>query len=264
MPTPLEILASPVTLAAAALYGAVIAWEALFPARVLPSIPGWRTRGLAAFVVYVLVSSYLPLVWDAQFARFQVFDLTGLSIPLQVAAGVLIYEAGVYAWHRTMHGSDALWRLFHQMHHSAERIDTFGAYWFSPLDMAGWTLLASLALVLIVGLAPEATTAVLLIVTFLAVFQHANIRTPRWLGYLIQRPESHSHHHARGVHAMNYSDLPLFDLAFGTFVNPKDFAAQAGFYDGASARVVDMLRFRDVSKPQPRPASHLPALSGDD
>ena len=53
-----------------------------------------------------------------------------------------------------------------------------------------------------------------------AAFQHANLRTPRWLGYLIQRPESHSVHHARGVHAFNYCDFPLIDMLFGTLRNP--------------------------------------------
>jgi sterol desaturase/sphingolipid hydroxylase (fatty acid hydroxylase superfamily) len=90
---------------------------------------------------------------------------------------------------------------------------------------------------------------VLLVTALLAVFQHTNIRTPQWLGYFVQRPESHSHHHERGVHARNYSDLPVFDLLFGTFHNPRDFAPQAGFYDGASARITDMLLARDVSTP---------------
>ena len=36
-------------------------------------------------------------------------------------------------------------------------------------------------------------------------------------------------------------------MLFGTFRNPRDFAPAAGFYDGASARVLDMLRFRDVA-----------------
>ena len=57
----------------------------------------------------------------------------------------------------------------------------------------------------------------------------------------------HSRHHARGVHAGNYAELPLFDMLFDTFVNPPRFAKAAGFYHGASARVADMLRFRDVS-----------------
>ena len=54
--------------------------------------------------------------------------------------GVLLYELGVYLWHRQMHRSNFLWKTFHQMHHSAERLDTYGAFFFSPLDMIGWTV----------------------------------------------------------------------------------------------------------------------------
>src|SRR3546814_13520217 len=82
----------------------------------------------------------------------------------------------------------------------------------------------------------------------MSVFQHSNSRTPRWLGYLVQRPESHSVHHQRGVHAYNYSDLPLFDIVFGTFRNPRDFAPEQGFWQGASARVPQMLAFRDIAR----------------
>ena len=141
------------------------------------------------------------------------------------------------------------------MHHSAERIDVAGTFWFSPLDMIGWTALSSLCLTLVVGLTAEATMIAIYFITFLAIFQHANIRTPVWLGYLVQRPESHSHHHARGVHANNYADLPIFDLIFGTFNNPKDFASDNGFYSGGTYRVIDMLRFKDASSPN-RPLEH--------
>lgn len=247
MPSPLELLLDPVSLTVMALYAALIAWEAIAPARPLPVVRGWKLLGLSAFFGYFFVSSYLPLLWSEQLARFQLFDLTGLGM-WGAVVGVLLVEFGIYVWHRTMHGSDRLWRVFHQMHHSAERVDAYGAFWFSPADMVGWTVLGSLALTL-VGLTAEATTAVLLVTTLLAVFQHANVRTPRWLGYLVQRPESHSFHHERGVHARNYSDLPIFDLLFGTFHNPPGFAAANGFYDGASARIVDMLCARDVSTP---------------
>lgn len=248
MPTLAELVTDPVSLAVFALYAAVIAWEALRPARPLPDVRGWRTRGLVAFAAFFLVSSYLPLAVADAFAPLRVVDLTHLPTWAGALVGVLVYELGVYAWHRTMHGSNVLWRAFHQMHHSAERIDAFGAFWFSPLDMIGWTVLSVVALS-VVGLSPAATTATLLVTTFLSVFQHANVRTPRWLGVLVQRPESHSRHHERGVHAHNYSDLPVFDLLFGTFDNPRDFAPRAGFYDGASARVGDMVLFRDVATP---------------
>jgi sterol desaturase/sphingolipid hydroxylase (fatty acid hydroxylase superfamily) len=250
MPTPFELLSDPVAQAILGLYAALVLWEAMFPARVLPAIRYWRTKGLLAFAAYFLLSSYLPLWWSAALADWQLFDLTALGTWRGALVGVLIYEAGMYAWHRGMHGSTLLWRGFHQMHHSAERIDTFGAFWFSPFDMIGWTALFSICLTLGVGLTAEATTLVLLATTFFSVFQHANIRTPRWLGYLIQRPESHSYHHARGLHAGNYADLPVFDALFGTLHNPSGFAAEAGFYDGASQRLPEMLRGIDVAQPR--------------
>jgi len=115
--------------------------------------------------------------------------------------------------------------------------------------MVTWTLLPSLVLT-ILGMPPQAATYTLLIVTFLAMFQHANVRTPRWLGYLVQRPESHTVHHARGIHRHNYADLPVFDMVFGTFRNPAGYQHPTGFWHGASARVIDMLMLRDVSEPR--------------
>lgn len=92
--------------------------------------------------------------------------------------------------------------------------------------------------------------------TFLAVIQHANIKTPRWMGYIFQRPESHSVHHARGIHAYNYSDLPMFDILLGTFHNPKEFARETGFYPGASSRIGDMILFKDINAAQNTPGSN--------
>jgi sterol desaturase/sphingolipid hydroxylase (fatty acid hydroxylase superfamily) len=251
MPTPIEILLDPVSLISLSLYGGMIAWEAIAPARQLPEIRGWKLKGLLAFILFFYLSSYLPLLWDKYLAEFQLFDLSALGTLGGAAVGLLIYELAVYVWHRTMHNVDFLWRSFHQMHHSAERLDTYGAFYLSPLDVVGFTFVGSLALTLIVGLTPQAGTAVILLTFFFAVFQHANIKTPRWLGYIVQRPESHTIHHGKGIHAYNYADLPLFDMVFGTFRNPSEYENETGFYHGASERVVDMLVFKDVSQPEP-------------
>lgn len=114
--------------------------------------------------------------------------------------------------------------------------------------MVGWTLVTGVALT-IAGLPAQATTAAVLFINFLAIYPHANLRTPRWLGFLVQRPQSHSLHHARGVHRFNYADLPLIDMLFGTFRNPAGFARETGFWPGASARLADLLRGRDVGVP---------------
>jgi sterol desaturase/sphingolipid hydroxylase (fatty acid hydroxylase superfamily) len=247
MPTPLDLLLDPVMLTVMGMYLLLMIWEALFPARKLPHIRFWKLKGIAAFILYVLLSTYVPYGYASLLPKAQLFDLSQQPVYLSATAAVLLFELGVYVWHRTMHHSNLLWRVMHQMHHSAERLDTYGAFFFSPMDTIGFTLLGTLCFSVILGLQPQAVTIMLLVTNFLAIFQHANIKTPVWLGYIIQRPESHSVHHSRGVHAYNYSDLPLYDLLFGSFRNPKDFEAEAGFYHGASERITDMLMFRDLN-----------------
>jgi len=248
MPTPLEILLDPVSLAVLAMYAILMIWEAMFPARQLPKIKFWKVRGLTAFAFFFYLSSYLPLFTDPYLEAYRLLDLSNLGAFVGGLIGVFLYEFGVYVWHRALHTSNFLWRTFHQMHHSAERLDTYGAFYFSPLDMIGWTVLGSLCFALLVGLSPQAITVTLLVTNFMGMFQHANIETPRWMGYIVQRPESHTVHHAKGIHKHNYSDLPIFDILFGTFENPKKYEHQTGFFYGASAKVLDMLSFRDLNK----------------
>jgi sterol desaturase/sphingolipid hydroxylase (fatty acid hydroxylase superfamily) len=116
--------------------------------------------------------------------------------------------------------------------------------------MVGFIVLGTVCFSFIMGLPAQAVTVVLLVTNFLSIFQHANIKTPVWLGYLVQRPESHAVHHGKGIHAYNYSDLPLFDMLFGTFNNPVNYVEETGFYKGASGRIGKMLRFGDVSTPE--------------
>ncbi|MEL6812628.1 MAG: sterol desaturase family protein [Bacteroidota bacterium] len=248
LPHPMELLIDPISIIVFAIYGALMLWEALFPAIELPKVKFWKLKGMIAFITFFYLSSYLPMIWDHHLARFQLLDLSSLGTFWGAFIGILIYEFGVYIWHRSMHRSNRLWRIFHQMHHSAERMDTYGAFYFSPMDMIGFTFLGSLCLVLIAGFTAQATTVIILVTTFFAIFQHSNIRTPYWIGYIIQRPESHALHHARGVHAYNYSDLGFIDMLFGTFRNPESYVEETGFYPGASEKVLEMLRFKDISQ----------------
>lgn len=234
----------------AAMFLAFALIDSLAPARSLTPSPGWRVRGFLAFAVYIAVAFTAPLLWDGVLGAHTLFDASGLPVWAQIAIGFTLLQFGVYVWHRTMHSLTPLWRLFHQMHHSAERVDIWGAFWFHPLDVVGFAFVGSLALVGGIGLNATAAISVSLLAAFCAMFQHANLRTPRWLGYFITRPESHALHHGRDVHAFNYGDVPWFDILFGTFRNPERAPAQAGFYDGASLRLFEMLTFQDVSKPK--------------
>ncbi|MDO5970150.1 sterol desaturase family protein [Flavivirga aquimarina] len=247
LPSPLEILTDPVSLIVYAIFGGLFIWEQLFPARALPSIKFWKLRGLLFFLAYMLLTTYIPLLWDDFFASFQLVDFSNLSLTAQVVLGVFLFELVQYGWHISMHKSNFLFRISHQIHHSAERLDVSSAFMFSINDMIGLSLVGSITFAFLMGLAPQAITIIILSLTFLGVFQHANIHTPRWIGYIIQRPESHTIHHAKGIHKYNYTDLPIIDMLFGTFKNPKNFEHETGYYLGASNRIIDMLLFRDVS-----------------
>ena len=232
---------------ALALFAGFVLLELASKGRLFPNVSGWRLKGAAFALLYFAVGTYAPLMWDGWLGTHRLLAADRLPPWLQIAGGFLLLELGVYCWHRTMHNVRPLWRWFHQMHHSAERVDIWGAFYFHPLDMLGWTLLGSLALVLGFGVSAEAAIAINLTATFCSMFQHANIKTPHWLGYLITRPESHSAHHERGVHARNYGDVPWFDMLLGTFHNPKEFKGQVGFHEGGSLQLGAMLIGKEIA-----------------
>lgn len=210
----------------------------------------WRLWGSLVTVAIFFFSGEVALFWGELFQGNSLIDSSGLGIAGGAAAGILVYELVHYWYHRAAHSWDWLWHAGHQMHHSAESLDAFGAFYLHPFDTFMFTSISSLVLFPLLGLLPEAGAVAALFLTFNAMFQHANIRTPRWLGYIIQRPESHNIHHARGIHRHNYSDLPLWDMIFGTFRNPKSLEAiECGFYKGAHRRLFAMLLGRDVATP---------------
>lgn len=222
--------------------------ERIFAARPLPQVAGWHWRASILFFVTLVVNAVVPMLIAQLVGQLTNLRLARLGT---LGGGVLAFvvlDFGQYWLHRAQHRLSWLWRFTHQLHHSAERVDVIGASFFHPLDIALWAAVSSIMAGLL-GVTGEAAALAGIVGGILAVLQHLNVRTPRWLGYIVQRPEGHSLHHARGVHAHNYGGLALWDLLFGTFDNPVDFNRISGFYDGASARIFDMLIGRDVSEP---------------
>jgi sterol desaturase/sphingolipid hydroxylase (fatty acid hydroxylase superfamily) len=229
-------------------YAAFVILDFAAPARSFTKMRWWRLKGFGFFLLGMVINVALPIFWGPALAGLAPVDLTGLGTVGGALVGLLLTTFVAYWYHRAQHRFAWLWRLGHQLHHSAERVDVWGAFLFHPIDTVIVLGLQSIQLALL-GLSPDAVALAGIASFFCAVSQHANLRTPRWLGYLIARPEMHSMHHERGVHGYNYSDLPIWDLLFGTFRNPKVWEGQAGFYDGASERTLAMLAFADVSSP---------------
>jgi sterol desaturase/sphingolipid hydroxylase (fatty acid hydroxylase superfamily) len=174
-------------------------------------------------------------------------DLSGIGLIPGVLAVMVATEILGYAVLRTLHNVHFFWRWTHQIHHSAERLDVAGFAYFHPFDVVAQMGLPTL-LVCLLGVTPDAAALAGYFGFLVAMFQHMNVKTPHWLGYIVLRPEQHSLHHARGVHAFNYGNFAFMDLLCGTFKNPYEFAKAYGFWDGASAKLGAMLVGRDVAR----------------
>lgn len=220
--------------------------ERAFPARALPRVPYWLLKGILFFVMGAALGGIVPALIAAPVQKHAPLHFAGLGTALGGIVAFLVTDVVSYAVHRTLHNVPFLWRWTHQMHHSAERLDIAGANFFHPFDIIVQATSTSLAVALL-GVSPDAALLAGYLSYFVAMFQHLNMRTPRWLGWFIQRPEAHSVHHARGVHAYNYGNFTFWDMLFGTFRNPATFIDQPqGFWDGASKRMGAMLLGRDV------------------
>lgn len=230
--------------------------EGLFPARRLPPQKGWHWLGLLFLVLMGVATTVTPLLLPVDWlARHRLVDGTRLGVIGGAVVGYACLSLVSFLWHRSAHALDPLWRGFHQLHHSPQRMDMSGALFFHPLEMVVFALIQVFVVTLVLGLDPIAAAATGYIAVFYSLFQHLNLRTPQWLGVLIQRPESHSLHHQRGVHAFNYADLPIWDMLAGTWRNPKDFEGEAGFDAPSDRRILSMLAFADVNAPAQGPGS---------
>ncbi|PWE17381.1 fatty acid hydroxylase [Marinicauda salina] len=170
------------------------------------------------------------------------FGVIGTSFAVFLTAGFVTYW-----WHRLMHASDTIWRMVHQLHHSPSRVETLTAFYVHPLDSFAAAFLNAVVAYWILGASAWATGLAFFYVSVFNLIAHADMRTPYWLGFFLQRPEMHRIHHERGAHRNNYG-LPIFDMLFGTWCNPTGAPVACGFSEPNEYRVRDMLLMRDVGE----------------
>src|SRR5688572_16319191 len=235
-----------------AMLGLLMIVEHVRPVRAYADVPGWRLKCLLFIPIVVAIWAGTPYVMAGVIDGAKLLPGHELGIAGGAIAGIVVSEFIVYWVHRLHHRVPVLWRFIHQLHHSAERVDVFGAAYFHPLEIIEGTVVGVLMFNVVLGLAPEAAFLAAAWQAFNGVFQHGNIKTPAWLGYFVQRPEAHAIHHERGVHDFNYANLPLWDIIFGTFRNPPAWQGVPGFYAGASHRTFATLVGRDISGGAPR------------
>jgi sterol desaturase/sphingolipid hydroxylase (fatty acid hydroxylase superfamily) len=225
----------------------MLAIEALGTGRRWPALRFWRTRGVAFFMMLMTLNVALPALLPPQVTALHLLDGSRLGLGGGVVAGVLATTLVTALAHRAYHRFDFLWRWVHQLHHAPQRLDIVGGIVFTPQEIVLNIVYFQLVNVFVLGLTPATIALVGYVTVLLGLLPHFNVRTPRWLGVLFQRPESHSVHHRRGFHAYNYSDLPLWDMLFATFRNPQEFHGDVGFEGDAGEHLASLMLGRDAN-----------------
>ena len=223
--------------------------ERLFPGWTLPKVRTWPLRVVLVNLVQLGVVVLAGVTWERWLSSLSLFKLSTHVSP--VAGGLIAYFIATfvfYWWHRWRHECDVLWRGFHQIHHSPQRLEVITSFYKHPGEMVVNSIIGSLLVYTLLGLSPEAGAIYTLCTALGEFFYHTSIRTPRWIGYVFQRPEMHRIHHQHGRHRNNYGDIVWWDMLFGTYENPAEWTGRCGFDDEKEQQLGAMLRYRDVHK----------------
>jgi sterol desaturase/sphingolipid hydroxylase (fatty acid hydroxylase superfamily) len=225
----------------------MIAAECAVPGRNWPRVRGWWPRVIALNSMQAGIIWLAGVLWEPWMLEHRLWSADRLGVTGGAIVGYLVLTFVYYWWHRWRHEVQFLWQWVHQVHHSPQRIEVITSFYKHPFEIIANGLIVSAVLYLVVGVGPVAATQAVLISGLAELFYHWNVKTPYWLGSIFQRPESHCVHHQEGVHSYNYSDLPLWDILFGTFKNPRKFDARCGFGEDEH-RLGEMLLGVDVTR----------------
>lgn len=224
--------------------------ERIIPDQKLPHVKGWWTRVIFINVLQLGVVVLGSYTWDIWLKKFSLFSVSSYCNPF--VGGMLAYLIVTfvfYWWHRWRHTVNFLWLAFHQLHHSPQRIETITSFYKHPAEIICNSILIGSINFLILGLTIESAAYCILLSSIGEYVYHMNIKTPHWMGYIFQRPEMHRIHHQRSKHYNNFSDLPIWDMMFGTFENPRERDMTCGFKPERESKLMEMLSFKNVNNP---------------
>ncbi len=141
----------------------------------------------------------------------------------QIVLGLIIAEFGFYWGHRLSHEVPMMWR-FHAVHHSVTRLWFVNTGRFHFIDT-----LISVVFGLAVGLATGVPQHIIIwisaITAYIGLLTHCNVEMRFGpLNWIFNTPGLHRWHHSKKPEEgnANYGEnLVLFDILFGTFLNPQ-------------------------------------------
>ncbi|MFT5036934.1 MAG: sterol desaturase/sphingolipid hydroxylase (fatty acid hydroxylase superfamily) [Candidatus Azotimanducaceae bacterium] len=164
-----------------------------------------------ASAVYVLANS------NRLYSFFDVFPVW-----IQVVLGIVLLDFMIWVWHVSNHKILILWR-FHKCHHSEQYLNATSAIRFHIGELLLSVVFKAVVLITL-GIPFWIFVLYESLITFFAIFHHANIRLPQSLQnklrFVIITPDMHRTHHSslRHEHDSNYGIIfSWWDRLLGTY-----------------------------------------------
>jgi sterol desaturase/sphingolipid hydroxylase (fatty acid hydroxylase superfamily) len=148
------------------------------------AIPGWQLPNVRTWPFRVLLMNFVQLgvvllagiTWESWLSTRSMFQLSRHVSP--ILGGLLAYFIATfffYWWHRWRHESDFLWQVFHQIHHSPQRLEVITSFYKHPVEMVVNSILGSFLVYTFLGLSFEAGAIYTFCTAIGEFFYH-----PRW------------------------------------------------------------------------------------
>ena len=239
-------------LAFGAIFAAMLLWEWFAPRRPLSVARAQRWSGnLGLMLVNTLAlrllfpAAAVGFALSAEALGFGLFHWLAWPSWLEILLAVLLLDLAIYGQHVLMHQVPLLWRL-HRVHHADLDFDLTTAVRFHTFEIL-LSMLIKWGVILLLGPAALAVLIFEILLSGMAVFNHANVSLPpraeRVVRALFVTPDMHRVHHSSIVRETNSNygfNLSLWDRLFRTYT------AQPS--RGHDAMTIGLDEFRDPAQ----------------
>ncbi len=236
----------------AAIFTAMLLWEWFAPRRPLALARAQRWGSNLGLMIINTVALRLlfpaaavGFALSAEALGFGLFHWLDWPALAEIVAAILLLDLAIYGQHVLMHRLPLLWRL-HRVHHADLDFDLTTAVRFHTLEIL-LSMLIKWGVILLLGPAVLAVLIFEVLLSGMAVFNHANVSLPpRAEGIvrtLLVTPDMHRVHHSAIPRETNSNygfNLSLWDRLFRTYV-----AQPARGHDGMT---IGLEQFRDAGQ----------------
>jgi len=213
---------------------AVALWEIMAPKRSLTAPKLWRwanNLGLTFLNSFILRALFPILAVGLAALSVQegwgLLNMISLPLWLSVIIAIFVQDLIIYGQHVLFHHVPIFWRL-HKMHHADIDYDVTTGARFHPLEIC---LSMGIKLGVVVLLGPPVVAVILfeIILSSMAMFNHANAKLPLKLDKIVRlffvTPDMHRVHHSINAPEFNRNfgfNLAIWDRIFGTYKDQPD------------------------------------------